>query len=167
MPHHSSFPTCEYWDLYDSAGQSLGRRIARGDLLHPGEYHLVVQVWVVRQDGAYLIQQRADNGLWATTAGCVVAGETAQQAAMRELAEELGLSANTAAFALRYQDRSSFALGSAWQLAWEQTNQRMQLQHTEVQDVMWASPAQIAQMVRAGRFYDYGNSYFESIFVTA
>ena len=156
----------EYWDMYDRDGNALGRTITRGERFQEGEYHLVVQVWLRRVDNSYLIQQRVDNGLWATTAGCVIAGETRQQGALREIAEELGIRAAAYAFHVRYQDASACALGTAWELNWEHTNQHIHIQFSEVQAYMWANPTQIRQMVAEGRFYNYGDSYFRHVFST-
>lgn len=59
-----------------------------------GTYHLVVHVCVFNQKGEMLIQQRQPfkqgwPNLWdVTMGGSALAGETSQQAAMRELKEE-------------------------------------------------------------------------------
>ena len=76
----------ELWDLYDSAGEPLDRTIRRGEPMAEGEFHLVVQIWVRNPRGEYLIQKRADHleilpGLWAATAGSVLAGEDSRTGA--------------------------------------------------------------------------------------
>ncbi len=154
----------ERWDLYDINGQPLGRTIVRGMPLNEGEYHLVVQVWVKNAHREYLIQQRADNGIWATTAGCVVAGETSRMGAMRELAEKLGIRAVPDELRLVYQDRSQYALGTAWLLERDVTANELSIQVEEVSEIRWATQDVIRQMVAEGMFYDYGDEYFRHVF---
>ncbi len=90
----------EYWDLYDHARKPLGRIHQRGlPPLGEGEYHVVVSVWTVNQDGKILITLRSEEkelfpGHWENTAGSVMrGGETSLDAALRELREETGIEA--------------------------------------------------------------------------
>lgn len=159
----------ELWDLYDSSGTPLGRTGFRGDPLKEDEFHLVVQVWVRNSFGEYLIQKRSASlaslpGIWATTAGSVLAGESACVGAVRELAEELGIRASEDELNMVLQERVSHSLGTAWLLERDVADAEIRLQEEEVSEVMWASPATIRQMVREGSFYDYGDHYFGLIF---
>ena len=92
----------ELWDVFDSFGNPTGKKIARGTgILKPGEFHLVVHIWVVSSDGRVLIQRRSDErklmpGEWAATRGAAIAGESSFQAVKRELFEELGTEARLA-----------------------------------------------------------------------
>ena len=52
----------EKWDVLNSYGKSTGRTILRGRaFLKPGEYHLVVHIWIISSYGKILIQRRADD----------------------------------------------------------------------------------------------------------
>jgi 8-oxo-dGTP pyrophosphatase MutT (NUDIX family) len=86
----------ELWDLTDAAGTSIGRTHRRGDLAFPeGLFHIVASVCVVRGDGLVLLTRRAAEKDWALSwefpAGSALTGETSEQAAVRELAEEAGV----------------------------------------------------------------------------
>lgn len=87
----------EYRDVYDRYGQKTGKIIGRHDPLLPGEYCRAVCVCLFNSRGEMLLQKRsADKELWPslwdiTAAGGVLAGENGQQAARRELREEMGL----------------------------------------------------------------------------
>ena len=90
----------EKWDLYTRIGNSFvfqqtGQTIERGQKLPDGTFHHVVHAWVRTDIGEYLISQRCaekSNPLcWEPTGGSVLAGETARQAAVREVKEELGI----------------------------------------------------------------------------
>ena len=105
----------EVWDIIDENGVPTGRTTLRGRcLLKSGEYHLVVHIWIVSQDGRFLIQRRADDkklmpGEWAATGGAAVSGEDSFTAAARELYEELGIRSDRQSLKklLRIKRRSS------------------------------------------------------------
>lgn len=86
----------EVWDLIDGSRRPLGKLHTRGVDLQPGEFHVVVEVLTVNQDGKILLTKRDAAKtyplLWESTGGSVNAGETSVQGAVRELYEETGLS---------------------------------------------------------------------------
>ena len=86
----------ELWDLYTADRQPIGRTMRRGEPRPEGCYNLSVSVWIRNAEGKYLISQRAANKStyplwWETVGGGVLAGETTQQAAVREVLEEVGI----------------------------------------------------------------------------
>ena len=164
MPMQTSSDLPELWDLYDSAGNPLSRRIVRGSPMLPGEFHRLVQIWVRNAAGAYLVQQRADNELWAATAGCVAAGEESRQTAQRELAEEMGLDVEANQLRQVGVSRSQHALGTAWLVEVEVELDQLPLQSEEVLAAAWLTTDQIRRLVEHGIFYDYGTEHFERIF---
>ncbi|TVR48423.1 MAG: NUDIX domain-containing protein [Puniceicoccaceae bacterium] len=158
----------ELWDIYDASGKKQGRTIQRGHTLQPGEYHLVVQVWPRDSAGRFLIQKRPQHlkylpGRWAATGGSVLAGETSRQGAVRELAEELGWTVQPEDLTCILEERSGNALSSAWLLECDLPVAEVVLQTEEVEEVRWASSAEIRGMVEDGRFYDYGKAYFDAV----
>ena len=162
-------PHKELWDLYDEAGRALGRTVVRGDPLQPGEYHQVVQIWIRNGDGHFLIQKRAPGlsilpGIWATTAGSVLAGESPRSGAVRELEEELGLDVSEETLELLFHGQKRNSLHTSWLLERDVAETDLTLQEAEVSAVMWASPEKIGRMVGEGRFHDYGSEYFRRIF---
>ena len=85
----------ERWDLRDGEGNPPGETMERGEHLKPGQYHLVVHIWIIDGQGRLLIQKRAAHlklmpDIWAATGDSPVAGENSQAAASREMREELG-----------------------------------------------------------------------------
>jgi len=50
----------EVWDVLDASGRKTGRTMFRGDPIAPGDYHLVVHIWILNERMQYLIQKRAD-----------------------------------------------------------------------------------------------------------
>lgn len=90
----------EKWDLYDKHRNKIAKQITRRDEMVSDEFHLVVHVCIFNSKGEMLIQQRQPfkkgwSNLWdITCGGSAIAGDTNQQAASRELFEELGIHYN-------------------------------------------------------------------------
>jgi isopentenyldiphosphate isomerase len=83
----------ELLNVYDAAGRVVGA-MARGDAKSKGLAAGAVQMLVVNEDGRVLLQQRCQDkengGLWdKSVGGHVLAGETFDQAMIREANEEL------------------------------------------------------------------------------
>jgi 8-oxo-dGTP pyrophosphatase MutT (NUDIX family) len=89
----------ELWDAYTKSGEPAGCDLVRGESIPPGLYHLVCDIIVRHIDGSVLLMQRDYNkdilpGVFEVSAGgSVIKGETAEQAAVRELCEETGIRA--------------------------------------------------------------------------
>ncbi|MEW8967900.1 NUDIX hydrolase [Exiguobacterium alkaliphilum] len=87
----------ELWDVYTVNREKTGRTWERGTRLPQDDYHLVIHVCIFNKDGQMLIQQRQPfkdgwSNMWdITVGGSATVGDTSQQAAMRELEEEIGL----------------------------------------------------------------------------
>ena len=47
----------EYWDIFDMDRRSTGRQHLRGTPMADGDYHLVVNIWVVNSAGQVLLTQ--------------------------------------------------------------------------------------------------------------
>lgn len=84
-------------DVLTVDGAPTGAVIDKAEAHRTGAWHRAAHVWVVTTDRRVLLQRRAltkENwpGKWdVSVAGHVGAGETAEQAAIREAHEELGL----------------------------------------------------------------------------
>lgn len=89
----------ELVDVLTRDGAPAGAVKAKADVHRDGDWHRCAHVWIVRRDGRLLLQRRAlvkENwpGLWdISVAGHVSAGESAIDAALREMQEEIGLAA--------------------------------------------------------------------------
>ena len=86
----------EIWELIDADGKGVGIFWERGcrDKIPEGLYHGVVEIWVRVKDKMLLTQRHPDKwaGLcWESTGGAILAGESRQSAALRELYEETGI----------------------------------------------------------------------------
>lgn len=88
----------ERWDLYDENRNPLGITMARDEPVQPGRYHVVVGIWIFSSDHRILLTKRSSEkkfapNTWENTGGHVMAGETSEEAVLRELWEETGIPA--------------------------------------------------------------------------
>ncbi len=101
----------EYWDIYDENKRPTGRKMLRNDFhLKDGEFHLTVLGVIQHRDGRYLITKRVMTkrwapGHWEVSGGGVQAGETSEEAVVREVFEETGIRVShpEEAYAFTYQ----------------------------------------------------------------
>lgn len=88
----------EWFEIVDAQDRVIGRARRADCHGNPALVHRTAQVVVVSRDGRLLLQKRSAHkdiqpGKWDTAVGGHLApGETYEQGARRELAEELGLS---------------------------------------------------------------------------
>ena len=90
----------EIWDLVDKDGRSTGKTWPRADHANipEGYYHPCVEVWVRIGDKLLITQRHPDKseGLkFDSPGGGVLSGESFVAGAVRELYEEVGISAET------------------------------------------------------------------------
>lgn len=160
----------EIWDIFNEKGVPTGKTAVRGrSFLKPGEYHLVVHIWIVSPDGRFLIQRRSEKkklmpGEWAATGGAAISGESSYEAANRELFEELSIKSNekTLNKIFRLKRRNSFL--DVWLIKAEPSPESLTLQESEVAEVKWVTKAELQQMIKTGRFHNYGREYFQKLF---
>ena len=87
----------ELWDIYDEKKEKTGRTMKRNDWnMRPDEFHLTVLGVLQRPDGRYLITRRRMDkewaaGWWEVPGGGVRAGESSEDAVIREIQEETGI----------------------------------------------------------------------------
>ena len=160
----------EKWDILNESGMPTGRTVIRGKYrLKPGEYHLVVHIWVVSSDGMFLIQRRSDSkmlmpGEWAATGGAAVSGEDSFTAAQRELFEELGIKTDefTLKKLLRIKRKNSFL--DVWFTESNISLSELRLQQDEVAEARWVAKSELQKMIALKEYHNYGNEYFSRVF---
>lgn len=151
----------EKWDILDADGKPTGETVVRGvDKIKKGQYHKVVHIWVVDDKGRVLIQQRSMQveilpGKWAITGGSAVSGEDELTAAVRELSEEVGITAKADELKLfkTYRGRNDFVY--VYLLYKSIDTKDMAMQPEEVQAVKWVTAAELRKMVSGGEFHRY------------
>jgi 8-oxo-dGTP pyrophosphatase MutT (NUDIX family) len=153
-------------DVLHETGTRTGRTVVRGTELPPGEYHLVVHVWIRNEAGEYLIQQRALHlvsgpGMWATTVGYVLAGEESIAGAIRETIEELGIPLSPAQFKRHERLKWEKLIEDIWFVEVSRDGVGTPLLGPEVAAWKWASKHELREMISRGTFFRY--SYFDAL----
>ncbi len=160
----------EIWDIFNENGVLTGKTTVRGrGFLKPGEYHLVVHIWIMSPDGKFLIQRRSERkklmpGEWAATGGAAISGESSFSAAKRELFEELGIASNEATLKQIFSLKRRNSFLDVWLIKACPEITPITLQESEVAEAKWVSADQLHQMIKAGEFHNYGKEYFEKLF---
>lgn len=148
----------EFLDIVDESGQPTGKTVSRQDAHECGILHRTAHVWVVREQNGHtevLLQKRSEEkesypGMYDTSsAGHIPAGEEPLPSALRELSEELGISAApdqlqyAGTFRVRYEKvfhGSLFRDNEVTQVyvySEPVEIESLQLQESEVSEVRW------------------------------
>lgn len=167
----------EYFDLYDIAGQKIGRQVPRGTKLADGEYHIVVNVWIRNSEGKYLIQQRNKLTdtipfMWATTAGAVVAGDASKETAIKETYEEIGVTLieDNLLFLKRYivEDNYGNFMMDIYLIEQDVLLKDLTIDKLEVKNCKYFTMKEIKDLIKENKFWDYNkivqqNDYLDLI----
>ena len=145
----------EFNDIYDENRNLTGRVHQRGTPWNPGEYGLVVCVWVYDGRGHILLTRRAKGksfaGTWENSGGAAQAGETSRQAIVRELFEETGIRAAEEDFELLDTEVEKNTIYDFYCLMRSVPLKDIVLLPGETDDVQWASFGKIHWMIRTGK----------------
>ena len=145
----------EWNDIYDENRMLTGRVHRRGQPWQPGEYGLVVCVWVYDKRGHLLLTRRARGksfaGTWENSGGAAKAGETSLQAIRRELWEETGILAEESEFELLESGRDRNTFYDFYCLYRPVPLEQIRLLPGETDNVMWASFGKVHWMIRTGK----------------
>lgn len=159
----------EMWDVYDENRNRTGRLHRRGDPLGPGEYHLVVHVWMLNSRGQFLLTKRSPNkgfpNTWESTGGSALAGDDSLTAALREVKEETGLTLDAGRGQRVLSTCQADYFRDVWLFRQDFDLAEVVLQPGETTDKMYADAEMILRMRSEGTFVPYG--YLEDLFSIA
>ncbi|MGN0536827.1 MAG: NUDIX domain-containing protein [Acutalibacteraceae bacterium] len=157
----------ELWDIYDENKQRTGRTMKHNDWnMKPGEFHLTVLAVIQRTDGKFLITRRRMDkawaaGWWEVPGGGVRAGESSEEAIIREVSEETGLDISSAdkKLALTYcrinpEEKDNYFV-DVYRIRLDFQPSDVQIQPSEVMDFAVASAEEIKEYAVQGIFLHY------------
>ena len=157
-------PSNEFNDVYDENRCLTGAVHQRGTPWRPGEYGLVVCVWVYDGLGHILLTRRAPGksfaGTWENSGGAAQVGETSRQAVARELFEETGIRADPEEFELLESDKDRNLFFDHYCLKRRVPLKEIRLQPGETDNVMWATFGKIHWMIHSGKICKVIGSQF-------
>lgn len=151
----------EYWDIYDIERVKTGRTMVRGSEFEDDAYHLVVHVCIFNDKNEMLIQQRQPfkegwPNMWdVTVGGSAVTGDTSQQAAEREVLEEIGLKLDLKGVRPHLTVNFDRGFDDIYLIEKNVDINELTLQPEEVQAVKWAGRDEILAMIEKGDFIPY------------
>lgn len=160
----------EKFDLYNFDRSLSGKKIERGNPVPDGYYRLVVVILIFNSKGELLIQHRQSfkknwSNLWdVSSAGHVVAGETSQQGAARELKEELGIDYDFSNTAPVMSVAFPHGFNDFYVIHKDVDVDQLKLQEEEVQAVKWATKDEVYRMIDDGTFIPYNKGIVDFIF---
>ena len=145
----------EQWDLFDSERKPLCRTCYRGEQRAPGEYHIVIGVWVVNSQKQVLVTLRdalksSYPLTWENTGGSALAGESSKQAAIRELFEETGIVAKEDELVMLGSTREESAFFDLYILHKNVSLSEIVLQPGETIDAKWLSLQELDEICADG-----------------
>ena len=158
----------EYWDVYDKNGKWKRRVIKKGQRLRNSDYHLIVEGWILRGDGNFIIQRRSLNkksfaGMWYCSAGgSVISRETPKEGMVREFKEELGIDISEDELKLKRIITEKNTIFYIFLVRKNVSLDEIVMQEEEVMDVDIASVEKIQKMVKDKTFI--GLDYYEKFF---
>ncbi len=135
----------ELWDAYDANGNLTGGTLVRGEPVPKGLYHLVCCVLVRHVDGSFLLMRRSPEkesypNIWEIGAGgSALQGETALEAAKRELQEETGIDRGRFTAISRSWDHEEGFLYEGFLCETDYPKDQIRLQAGETCDYKWLS----------------------------
>ena len=142
----------EYNDVYNKDRSLTGRVHRRGTRWRPGEYGLVVCVWVYDGKGKLLLTRRAPEksfpGTWENSGGAAKAGETSRQAIARELFEETGIRAEQEEFELLDTGIDGNTHYDYYCIRRETPLEEIVLLPGETDGAQWATFEEVREMIR-------------------
>lgn len=142
----------EFNDIYDKDRNLTGRVHLHGTPWLPGEYGLVVCVWVHDGRGNLLLTRRAPGksfaGTWENSGGAAQAGEDSLTAIRRELWEETGIRASETELEFLRSVRDDFCFYDHYCLKWNGSAEDVVLLPGETDGVKWVTFEQIHEMIK-------------------
>ena len=158
----------EYWDVYDKKGKWKRRVIRKRERLKNSDYHHIVEGWILRDDGNFIIQRRSLNkksfaGMWYCSAGgSVISRETPKEGMIREFKEELGIDIREDELKLKRIITEKNTIFYIFLVRKNVSLDEIVMQEEEVMDVDIASVEKIQQMIEDKTFI--GLDYYEKFF---
>jgi len=149
----------ELWDVYDENRRPTGRLHPRGKELAPGDYHLVVHVWIRDSRGRYLLTKRSPNkgygGMWESPGGAAQAGDDSLSACLREIREETGLRLDPERGRVVKSYTDDHFICDVWLFKQDFRLEDVVLQPGETCDRRYATKEEIRKMHREGHFVPF------------
>jgi mutator protein MutT len=142
----------EYWDLFNEKREKINKLHLRADKLNPGEYHIVVNIWIINDQNKIIITQRHPEKSfplkWECSGGSVLAGEDSITGALREVEEEIGITLKKENGKLIYTRRRENDFKDAYLFRENINIEETKLQENEVINIKMVTKEELNEMVK-------------------
>ena len=144
-------------DVYDKNGNPTGKVVPKETPLQEGEYRMAVGIWIMDNEGRLFLTKRSMEksyapGKWENPAGHVQAGENPEQAVIRELFEETGITVTVEQLAFLGASCAWPYLGRDYGVRLHVSLDDVTFQEGETCDAKWVTFREFVHMVREGEF---------------
>lgn len=143
----------EFWDAYYENGEPAGVDLIRGEPIPDGLFHLVSEIVVRHRDGSFLVMQRDFNKpicpgmLEITAGGSALKGETALEAAIRELYEETGIKAASLKFEYSEVNTEKKSIFNMFSVITDCNKKSVRLQEGETVKYEWIAKNELIKRI--------------------
>jgi len=144
----------EYWDLYNEEREKLNKKHLRSNtnILNPGEYHIVVNIWIINDQNKIIITQRHLQKewplKWECSGGSLIAGEDSITGALREVEEEIGIKLEKENGKLIYSKKREMDFKDTYLFKENIDINKTKLQENEVVNIKLVSKEELLEMVK-------------------
>ena len=153
----------EYRDTYDMNGRIMRHSLPTGVNLAEEEYLKMVEAWIVNPRGEILVQRRSLNciiypGYWTLTTGHFQSGESAHDACVREVKEELGIDVSACPISTIMEISRTPEGHLLWELLLVEADFRTsecKFEPLEVAEAKWVAPDELRNMLKNDRMFYY------------
>lgn len=157
----------EIVDKFNNKRESLNKTAQRHEKIK-GEYRQSEHIWIVNNEGKFLMQKRSKYkksfaGKWSQTGGAVDEGETPLQGALRECKEELGLDIPKKEIELILSFKREYDFVDVWLVRKNIDIKKLKLQEEEVEEVKWVSKEEIEKMIKNNETTPNVSFYFNML----
>ena len=141
----------EFLDIVNKDGKKTGLVCERGKVHDLNLLHWEVVVFIVNDKGEILLQKRSANkrfypNKYALLSGLVISGETIEEAAKREIKEELGLEINISDLNVMEEN---LALTRIFYVKCNYKESDFKIQKSELSKVKWYNIDTIIDMINS------------------
>lgn len=149
----------EYWDLYDKNEVKTGVKVAKTyGVLPEGTFHIIVETLVRHMDGTYLVTQRAltkkeyPGKYEGSAGGSVLAGETKEEAAIREVFEETALKVSLLHKTYYFIDEERGVISQGYLALTAQDKKTISYAQSETINHQWLSLEELIRFVKSEEY---------------
>lgn len=147
----------EYRDIYNENREIIRHCCPKDESLAEGEYIVAVGIWVINSNKEILLTKRAPEkryapNKWENTGGHLQSGEDIQQAVIRELKEETGISVTEEEMIYLGSVKNAPYFGEDYMVFKDIPLENMKLQPGETVDAKYVTLEEFMFMAENGEF---------------